>query len=287
MSVPSTALLGQIVHGDRLAVLSSLPAECVDLTVTSPPYNCGKDYGTTSDALPWDEYWGQTEAWLAAVFRVTRPGCRLAVNLPWWMNKKPRRDVPFQFKTVAQAVGWTMLDKIIWIKGDSNNVHTSGGWGGGGCGWGTYLSPSGPSIRCASEPILIFSKGGRGRRVLSGEGRGLCVRGDMTKAEWMAWTLDVWFVRGASCKEHPAVFPVEIPRRLIKLYTYPGDVVLDPHNGAGATTEAASETGRQYIGIDANEEFCRVARRRVSSPNPAGQALRSNSLHSVVGRFYK
>jgi len=165
MSVPSTALLGQIVHGDRLAVLSSLPAECVDLTVTSPPYNCGKDYGTTSDALPWDEYWGQTEAWLSEVFRVTRQGCRLAVNLPWWMNKKPRRDVPFQFKTVAQAVGWTMLDKIIWIKGDSHNVHTSGGWGGGGCGWGTYLSPSGPSIRCASEPILIFSKGGRGRRL--------------------------------------------------------------------------------------------------------------------------
>jgi len=266
-AVRSSDWLGRIVCGDRTEILRSLPPESVDLTVTSPPYNCGKDYGATSDSVPWETYWQQTREWLAEVLRVTKPGGRLAVNLPWWMGKKPRRDVPYEFQTAARELGWLMLDKIIWVKGDENNIHTSGGWGGGGCGWGTYLSPSGPSIRCASEPILILAKGSRGRGVISGEGRGLCVRGDMTKEEWMEWTMDVWFVRGASDRYHPAVYPPEIPKRLIKLYTYPGDVVLDPHNGSGTTTEAAQLLGRQFIGVDLNPEYCRIAEARAMRPN--------------------
>lgn len=260
-------LVGAILCGDRVAELRSVPDETVALTVTSPPYNCGKDYGNTSDRVPWETYWKETREWLVEVLRVTQQGGRLAVNLPWWMCKKPRRDVPFEFQTIAREIGWLMLDKIIWVKGDEGNIHTSGGWGGGGCGWGTYLSPSGPSIRCASEPILIFAKGSRGRKVLSGEGRGLCVRGDMTKDEWMKWTMDVWFVRGASDRQHPAVFPPEIPKRLIKLYTYPGDTVLDLHNGSGTTTEVASQLGRGFIGIDANPEYCERARTRIHCPN--------------------
>jgi modification methylase len=122
------------------------------------------------------------------------------------------------------------------------------------------LSPSGPSIRCATEPILVFAKGRRGRRRLSGAGRGACIRGDMTQEEWMAWTVDAWFVRGDSDPAHPAVFPLAIPRRLIKLYTYPGEVVLDPHNGRGTTTTAAKQLGRHWIGIDANPDYCRQAR---------------------------
>lgn len=255
--IRSTDLLGRSVCGDRCDVMRQIPDETVHLIATSPPYNCGKDYGPVSDNLSWETYWQQTREWLTEALRVTVQGGRLAVNLPWWMGKKPRRDVPYELQKTALEVGWTKLDKILWVKGDEKNIHTSGGYGGNGSGWGTYLSPSGPAIRCASEPILIFAKGGRGRRVLSGEGRGLCVRGDMTKAEWMEWTMDVWFVRGASSGAHPAVWPAEIPRRLIKLYTYPGDVVLDPHNGSGTTTETAKQLGRQYIGIDANPGFCR------------------------------
>ena len=255
-------VMPRIICGDRLDVLRSLSESCVDLTVTSPPYNCGKDYGDTSDMLPWEAYWEQTRGWLNEVLRVTTPGGRLAVNLPWWMGKKPRQDVPFHFQCIARELGWLMLDKIIWVKGDEANLHTSGGWGGGGSGWGTYLSPSGPSIRCASEPILVFAKGSRGRRAISGEGRGACVRGDMTKDEWMAWTMDVWFIRGAADKLHPAVFPEEIPRRVIKLYTFPGDTVLDPHNGVGTTTTTARKFGRRGIGIDCNAGYCEEAKRR-------------------------
>lgn len=262
--------LQDIICGDRVEILKTLPAKSVHLTVTSPPYNCGKNYGV-SDSVTWEEYWRATEAWLEEVLRVTVAGGRLAVNLPWWMGKKPRRDVPFEFQRIACGMGWLKLDKIIWVKGDENNVHTSGGWGGGGCGWGTYLSPSGPSIRCASESILIFAKGSRGRKIISGAGRGACVHGDITKDEWMEWTKDVWFVRGGSDKNHPAVFPPEIPKRLIKLYTYPGDVVLDLHNGSGTTTEAAQLLGRQFIGVDVNAAYCENARTRTGAVAPPSQ----------------
>ena len=94
--------LDKIHCGDRTEIMQSLPPECVDLTVTSPPYNCGKNYGATSDSVPWATYWQQTREWLAEVLRVTKPGGRLAVNLPWWMGKKPRRDVPYEFQTAAR-----------------------------------------------------------------------------------------------------------------------------------------------------------------------------------------
>ena len=252
----------EVLCGDNLVLLPTLDADCVDLVVTSPPYNCNKNYEVISDNLPWNEYWDRSHQWLNEVYRVLKDGARLAVNLPWWMGSKPRRDVVSKFKQTAQDAGFSFLDKIIWIKGDSNNVHTSGGWGTGGCGWGTYMSPSGPAIRCASEPILIFSKGGRGRRRISGKGNGDCVKGDMTKEEWMSWTLDVWFIRGASSKHHPAVFPEDIPRRLIKLYTYPGEVVLDPFCGIGTTGKAACSLGRSFIGIEINPTYCDKAAKR-------------------------
>ena len=214
-------------------------------------------------------------------------GGRLAANLPWWMGKKPRRDVPYEFQTIARALGWLMLDKIIWVKGDENNIHTSGGWGGGGCGWGTYLSPSGPSIRCASEPILILAKGAA-VAVASSPAKGGPVRaGDMTKEEWMEWTMDVWFVRGASDRQHPAVSAGN-PEAAHQTLHLPGDVVLDPHNGSGTTTTTAQLLGRQFVGIDANPEYCRTAEARVMRPNDEvsdGGPLTHESPRSAIPPF--
>jgi site-specific DNA-methyltransferase (adenine-specific) len=241
----------------------------IDLTITSPPYNCGKNYGTVSDNLPWDEYWENTRRWVRNLYRITKAAGRLAVVLPWWMGKKPRRDSAFEFQKIAQDEGWLKLDKIIWVKGNESNVHTSGGWGGGGSGWGTYMSPSGPSVRCASEPILIFCKEKRGRGVISGEGRGACVRGDMSKDEWMKWTLDTWFIQGGRHKFHPAVFPSEVPHRLVKLYTYPGDVILDPFMGTGTTGKECVNAGRKFIGIEIEQEYFDIAVQRIEKAQQA------------------
>ena len=255
--------INKIYNESCLETMAKMPDNLIDLTVTSPPYNCGKKYSVVSDNLPFDQYWNMVEDWLQELYRATKSGGRLAVNLPWWMGKKPRKDVVYKFKTIAMHKGWLFLDKIIWIKGDSNNVHTSGGYGGNGSGWGTYMSPSGPAIRCASEPILIFAKESRGRKVISGKGNGDCVKGDMTQDEWMAWTLDVWFLRGESNKAHPAVFPEEIAYRLIKLYSYQNDLVYDPFIGSGTTAKMAMLNNRNYIGSEISKEYCEIAEQRL------------------------
>lgn len=254
-------LLNKIHSGDCLELMREMPDKSVDLVVTSPPYNCKKPYTGYSDDLTWDQYWDFTGRWLIESHRVLKSGGRLAVNLPWWMEKKPRRDVPYTFKNAALGVGFLFLDKILWIKGDEKNVNTSG------AGWGTYLSPSGPSIRCASEPILIFSKDRRGRGVISGKGRGACIPGDMTPQEWQEWTIDTWFVRGEADPDHPAVFPEVIPERLIKLYTFPSDTVLDPFAGRGTTLSVCKKLGRNYIGIEKEPAYVEIAKKRLEKVN--------------------
>lgn len=255
----------QLIHGDCLDVMKTLPDASVSLVVTSPPYNCGKVYGENTDSLPINDYWEFTAKWLACSWRVLSDNGRLAVNLPWWMGKKPRLEVPFTFHRLALEAGFRLLDKVIWVKGTNKSLHVSGGWGGGGSGWGTWLSPSGPAIRCASEPILIFSKGQRrGRGVVSGNGRGDCLKGDASKEEFLEWTVDVWMVRGRSDASHPAVFPIEIPKRLVGLYTFPGETVLDPFMGIGTTGKACQQGSREFIGIEKEAAYIEIARKRLA-----------------------
>lgn len=252
----------QLMQGDCLNALRLFRDNGIDLVVTSPPYNCGKNYGTVSDKR--SDYWQFTSEWLSACFRVLGKGGRLAVNLPWWMGKKPRLEVPFTFQRLALEAGFLFLDKIIWAKGTADNLHVSGGYGGGGCGWGTWLSPSGPSVRCASEPILVFAKESRGRKRINGEGHGACEPGDMSKDEFLSWTTDIWMVRGKHDPEHPAVFPVDIPERLIRLYTFPSETVLDPFVGSGTTMLACLQTGRRGIGIEADPAYFAIAEHRIA-----------------------
>ena len=250
----------KLICGD---LRKTIMGDMVDLLITSPPYNCGKDYNSISDELSYEDYWSFTCGWVSSAYEALKSGGRMVVNLPWWMMKKPRRDVPGKFKQVAEMIGFKYLDKIIWIKGDEKNQNVSGGWGGGGSGWGTYMSPSGPAIRCASEPILVFAKEKRGRGRISGKGNGDCIKGDITKEEFLSWTIDVWFIRGEHDKMHPAVFPKEIPTRLIKLYTYPGETVMDPFMGSGRVGEACIETAREFIGIEKDPAFYQYAKSRI------------------------
>jgi site-specific DNA-methyltransferase (adenine-specific) len=249
--------LNQVFCGDNIDLMSSFENEVIDFIITSPPYNCNKDYGLYLDNKTWDEYWIITKTWIQHSLRLLKSGGRLAVVIPWWMGKKPRRDFPFELKKIALDCGFLFLDKILWIKGTEDNLYVNG------TGWGTYMSPSGPSIRCASEIILVFSKDSRGRKVISGKGKGDCVKGDITKEEFFAWTIDTWFIRGESDKNHPAVFPIEIPTRLIKLYTFKHDIILDPFCGRGTSLLAAKKLERNYFGIDINPKYCQLARKKL------------------------
>ncbi len=255
----------EIRYGDCRTILASLPENSFELAITSPPYNCGMDYGEEfGDDLSPALYWDFTSRWLAAVHRVLKQNGRLAVNLPWWMGSKPRLEVPFTFVSLAEKAGLTFFDKILWLKANpGGQVHVTGGYSYG-CGWGTYLSPSGPSIRCGSEPILLFCKGSRSRGLIDGRGHGRCTPGDITPEQWAAWTIDVWNIQGSRDREHVATFPQEIPKRLALLYTMPGEAILDPFAGSGTTGLACLETGRSFLGCDISRKSCDLAEQRIA-----------------------
>jgi site-specific DNA-methyltransferase (adenine-specific) len=234
-----------IYHGDcREIELSSIP-----LVITSPPYNCGRDYLSYDDSQEVKKYWEFTREWMFRIYGSLIIGGKLCLNITWWMSSRPKIDVPRKIKEIAEEIGFLFIDKIIWIKGNDVNANTSG------TGWGSYMSPSSPSIRCATEPILVFAKEKRGR--------GLSDKGDISKENFYKWTIDSWFIQGEHNRNHPAVFPLEIPKRLIQLYTYPEETVLDPFMGSGTTLRAAKDLGRKAIGIEIEERYCEIAVRRL------------------------
>ncbi|MCK4548290.1 MAG: site-specific DNA-methyltransferase [Candidatus Eisenbacteria sp.] len=230
---------------DRLICHSSedmheLPDSCVSLMVTSPPYNVGKDY---DDDLTMDEYLGLLERVFTETHRVLQPGGRACVNVAN-AGRKPYVPLASWINLLMIEIGFLMRGEIIWVKGRGAS---------GSCAWGSWQSAANPILRDLHEYVLVFSKG-RFDRVVKGENT-------IARDAFMRETLSVWEIPPESAKKvgHPAPFPVELPRRLIELYTFRDDLVLDPFCGAGATCVAAKETGRRYAGYDINPEYLRLA----------------------------
>jgi site-specific DNA-methyltransferase (adenine-specific) len=158
----------------------------------------------------------------------------------------------------AESAGFLPLrERITWIKGDSpDGVATSS------TAWGSWRSPANPVLRATAEPVWIFDKGTHRRTPSTENGPP-----DLTAAEYKAWTRNSWHISPAHADQsldHPAIFPLELPRRLIKLYSFPGDIVLDPFMGSGTTLQAARLVGRTGRGVDISEKYCRLAAGRVS-----------------------
>jgi DNA modification methylase len=234
--------------------------ESVHLIVTSPPYNAKIRYDRYEDWLPWDEYWhGLIEPSLRECYRVLTHGGRIAVNIANVVRSPGPEAVAWSTLTVTRI--WAMLEEVgflprehlTWIKTDApDNVIAKG------TAWGSWLSASNPVLRATAEPVFIASKGSHARE----PGRSC-----LTAAEFKAWTRNAWYIPGGHPEQyldHPAKFPPELPRRLIKLYSYVGDVVCDPFAGSGTTVRAARNEGRHGIGFDFSARYCRMAAGRSS-----------------------
>jgi DNA modification methylase len=225
--------------------MTQLPDNSVALMVTSPPYHVGKDYD--SDAS-FEEYLQLLEDVFAETFRVLQPGGRAVVNVA---NLGRRPYVPLSHLVTARMlkIGYFMRAEIIWQKGKGSS---------GSCAWGSWKSPSNPVIRDLHEYCLCFSKG-RFDRVVKGTAT-------IEAEEFMNDTLSIWEIPPESAKRvgHPAPFPVELPRRFIDLYTYAGELVLDPFMGSGSTALACLQTGRTYVGYDIDPDYVEMARKRVA-----------------------
>ena len=226
--------------------MSELPDNSVALMVTSPPYHVGKDYDSEAS---FGEYLGMLEAVFAETYRVLQPGGRAVVNIA---NLGRRPYVPLTHEVTARmlGLGFLMRAEVIWRKAKG---------AGGSCAWGSWRSPGNPVIRDVHEYCLCFSKG-RFDRVVKGDS-------DISAEQFMESTLSIWEIppESASRVNHPAPFPVELPRRFIQLYTYRGEWVLDPFIGSGSTAVAAVQTGRNWIGYEISEEYCALTRARAAA----------------------
>ena len=226
--------------------MSELENNSVSLTVTSPPYNIGKD----SDLdLTDDEYWAMMENILTETYRVTESGGRLVVNVAN-LGRKPYIPFSKYFTELLIEIGFIMRGEIIWQKSKGANANFA---------WGSWLSASNPVIRDIHEYCLVFSKDSL-RKSSQGES-------SIKKEEFMESTLSIWNINPARAKKigHPAPFPIELPQKFINLYTYKKDLVLDPFLGSGTTAVAAKLLERNFIGYEIEEKYIAIANNRLKT----------------------
>lgn len=229
------------------ANMSEVPDNSVQLVVTSPPYNVGKSYDYYDDGITIKNYLDELNRVWYECYRVLCVGGRIAVNVAG-TGRKPYTPLHAYITSQLLPMGFLMRGEIIWDKGASVGSSTA---------WGSFCMASNPVLRDVHEYIMVFSKCD-----FKLERKG---RSGITNDEFTEWTKSIWRFPTESAKrvKHPAPFPVELPRRLILLYTNPGDVVLDPFIGSGSTAVAAVNTSRQYIGYDISQAYCDVANLRV------------------------
>lgn len=245
----------RIYHDDILKT-TSIPHDSVDLIVTSPPYNVDVQYNSHDDTTPYDHYLEFNRRWLDTCYRLTKDSGRFCLNVPLDKNRGGQQSVYADFTTIAKQVGWRYHSTIIW---NEQNISRR-------TAWGSWLSATAPFVIAPVEVIVVLYKGTWKR-----DGRGRT--SDITRDEFSEWTNGVWSFSGESKKRigHPAPFPVELPRRCIKLFSFVNDIVLDPFLGSGSTLVACAITNRQGIGVDVDREYCELARRRLLNEGGVNQ----------------
>ncbi len=226
--------------------MEELPDNSVHLMITSPPYNVGKEYDRN---LTLNEYLEFLKRVWKEVYRVLVPGGRACINIAN-LGRKPYIPLHAYIIRDMLDLGFLMRGEIIWNKASSASPSTA---------WGSWCSATNPTLRDVHEYILVFSKGTFSRKNPNKR------KSTISRDEFLAFTKSVWTFPAVSAKEvgHPAPFPVELPYRLIQLYTFEGEVVLDPFMGSGQTAIAAIKTKRHYIGYEIEEEYVKLAEKRI------------------------
>ncbi|QPB08407.1 DNA methylase [Synechococcus phage S-H9-2] len=249
--------MNEIICSDSLVALKEMDDESVDIVLTSPPYNYGMEYDTHDDDGDADEYLEKILAVFVECKRVLKSGGRLIINIqPNYKQYFPTHHKITQ-RMIAEGMIWR--GEIIWLKNNLRKLTA----------WGSWKSPSCPYLSYPFEFIEVFSKD-----TLKHPGNKEDI--DITKDEFIKYVNGHWSMAPETKMKdygHPAMFPEELVERCLKLFSYKGDVVLDPFNGAGTTTYVAHKLGRKYIGIDMSKSYCETAELRIAKHAPLDKFL--------------
>jgi site-specific DNA-methyltransferase (adenine-specific) len=265
--------IGKIINGDCIKVMKTLPEGCIDLVVTSPPYNCGIKYDTHIDDLPMDEYWSWTREWLTETYRLIKDDGRVSINIPYEVNVQDRGGRVFfvsEFYQIMKEVGFKFFG-IVDLEEDSPHRSKT-------TAWGSWMSPSSPYIYNPKECVILAYKKQHIKKVKGEpEWKGIptdieqedgtlkkkIVYEEKDKKEFMELVFGQWNYFADTKSLTKATFSMDIPTKAIKILSYKNDVVLDPFAGSGTSLVAAEILDRRWLGIELSENYTKVAQKRV------------------------
>lgn len=239
---------GAWIFKDNIIQTKAIAEESIDLIVTSPPYNVDIKYNNHDDKISYEDYLEFSRNWMTRCFKWLKNDGRFCLNIPLDKNKNGQQSVGADFTTIAKKIGFKYHSTIIWNEGNISRRTA----------WGSWMRASAPFVIAPVELIVILYKGTwkktSGSKI-----------SDISRDDFMSWTNGLWTFQGESKKRtgHPAPFPIELPHRCIKLFSYVDDVILDPFLGSGTTLIAAILDHRKGIGIDIDPEYCRLAKKRL------------------------
>lgn len=243
----------RILNEDVLTTTAIGPGS-VDLIVTSPPYNVDIQYGSHNDHGSYDDYLVFSDRWMRRCHEWLKDDGRFCLNIPLDKNKGGQQSVGADLTTIAKKTGFSYHATIIWNEGNISRRTA----------WGSWISASAPYVIAPVELIVVLYK--HAWKKISGSRRS-----DISRDEFLAWTNGLWTFNGERKTKvgHPAPFPVELPLRCMKLFSFVGDTVLDPFMGSGSTLVAASWCGRRATGIEIDPQYCGIARERIEREGPS------------------
>ena len=236
------------IYNEDILETTSIAKESIDLIITSPPYNIGIEYDSHDDATSYKHYLEFTRAWLGKCYTLSKEDGRFCLNIPLDKNKGGQQSVCADITTIAKEMGWKYHSTIIW---NEQNISRR-------TAWGSWMSASAPYVIAPVEVIVVLYKERWKKDKPHGESA-------ISREDFLEWTNGVWDFSGESKKKvgHPAPFPVELPTRCTKLFSFVGDMVLDPFLGSGTTLVACFQTRRKGIGVEIDPGYCELAKQRL------------------------
>lgn len=234
----------KVIQGDCVEVMKGFEEKSFHLIVTSPPYNLNVNYGVYKDDLSKEDYFKFAEAWLGECFRILVDGGRICLNIPMY-NFRQRFNMFVPYYSLMTKIGFLDRDTFVWVKMDGLDFAQHQKVYG-------EISPRNPHTKYPCEMILVMQKG---KPTLEGE------TSDIRFREFFKWSNTIWFMRPEYDRTHPAPYPIELPYRLIKMFSFVGQRVLDPFMGSGTTLRACQKLKREGVGIEIDPSYAEFGRK--------------------------